>query len=82
MENKNDVKEKNSRPKTLKARYIKPVIFNSVNDIDNIEDVVNAEINKLRASGGSIVSIVPHNYGISPMHLIYDIIYESDHELK
>lgn len=82
MENKNDVKEKNSRPKTLKARYIKPVIFNSVNDIDNIEGVVNSEIDKLRAAGGSIVSIVPHNYGISPMHLIYDIIYESDHELK
>lgn len=78
MENTSESK---TRTKARKARYIKAVIFNSVNDVDKVEKEVNTTIDKLRAAGGSIVSIVPHNYGISPMHMIYNIIYESDHEL-
>lgn len=73
--------EGKTRAKTRKARYVKLVICNSINDVDKVEKKVNATIDKLREAGGSIVSIVPHNYGISPMHMIYNIIYENDHEL-
>lgn len=64
-----------------KARYIKTVIFNSVNEISNVENSVNSTVDKIRKCGGKIVSIVPHNWGISPMNMIYDIIYEYDHAL-
>lgn len=62
-----------------KSRYIKLVIINSVNDLDSAENTVNAMVEKLRKAGGAIVSIVPHNFGVNPINLIYNIIYESDH---
>lgn len=80
MEN-TDVAKTKGRQKTIKARYIKSIVFTSVNDIENIEEIVNGIINRIREAGGSIVSIVPHNYGISPMNMIYDVIYESEREL-
>lgn len=60
-----------------KARYIKTIIFSSVNDIKNIEKTVNETVDKLKENGGKVVSIIPHSWGISPMNLLYDIVYES-----
>lgn len=65
-----------------KSRYIKPVIFNSVNDISKIENRVNKTVDEIKAAGGKIVSIVPYTYGISPMNLIYNIIYECEQALS
>lgn len=64
-----------------KARYIKTVVFNSLNDVDKIEATVNGTIDRIKALDGKIISIVPQSFGISPMHLIYNLIYESDHDL-
>lgn len=60
-----------------KARYIKTIIFSSVNDIKSIEKTVNETVDKLKENGGKVVSIIPHSWGISPMNLLYDIVYES-----
>lgn len=67
-----------SETSTVKARYIKPVIFNSLNDIDKIEARVNKAVDALTQAGGKIVSFVPVGYGLSPMTLIYNIVYESE----
>jgi hypothetical protein len=65
-----------------RTRFIKTVIFNSVNDVDKIEGRVNNTVELIRMAGGNIVSIVPNSYGFSPANLIYNIIYESDKVLE
>lgn len=62
----------------MKSRYIKTIIFTSLNDIRKIEKVINNVSHKINSLGGKVISIVPHSWGISPMNLIYDIIYESE----
>ena len=42
-----------------KARYIKTIIFSSVNDIKSIEKTVNETVDKLKENGGKVVSIIP-----------------------
>lgn len=59
-----------------KGRYIKTVIFNSLNDVKKIETVVNKNIEAIKTGDGTVISIVPHAFGLSPMNLIYNIIYE------
>lgn len=66
--------------KSKKARYVKPVMF-TVSTADNIERDLNQMIDKLTEAGGKIIAITPHTFGLSPMTLIYNIIYESDHAL-
>ena len=62
----------------MKSRYIKTIIFTSLNDIKKIERGINDVSHKINSLGGKVISIVPHSWGISPMNLIYDIIYESE----
>ena len=64
-----------------KTRYLKTVTFNSVNDVEKIEKTVNITADKLIQAGAKIVSIIPTQFGLSPMNLIYNIIYEHDHAL-
>lgn len=64
------------------TRYVKPVIFNSMNDIDKIEGRVNFAADAITKAGGKIVSYVPLSFGLSPMTLIYNIIYESDKPIE
>lgn len=59
-----------------KCRYIKTVIFNSTNDLPCIETRVNETIDNIKDNGGNIVSIIPYAFGLSPMNLIYNVIYE------
>lgn len=68
--------------RNIKTRYIKTVIFNSINDISNIESKVNETINYIKEQGGKVISIFSQNWGVSPMNLIYNIVYEHDCELK
>lgn len=65
-----------------KARYIKTVIFDSLNDVDKIESRVNGAIGNITKKGGKIVSLLPIEWGISPMNLIYNIIYESEKPIE
>lgn len=65
-----------------KARYVKPVIINSLNDVDKIEKRVNGVVEDVRQKGGKIVSLLPISFGLSPMTLIYNIIYESENPIK
>lgn len=67
--------------KEVKSRYIKPVIFNSVNDVDKIEERVNGTVDDIKTAGGKIISINSQLFGISPMNLIYNIIYEREQAL-
>ena len=66
----------------MRTRYIKTVIFSSVNDVGTIEEAVNKAINKLVSEGNKIVSVTTNVYGLSPMSLIYNIIYEGDYKGK
>lgn len=68
--------------KNNKARYVKIVNFNSVNDIPNVEDSINQTVEHLRENGGKVVSVQINNFGISPMNLMYNIIYEADAPIK
>lgn len=65
-----------------RSRYIKTVSFNSINDVPNIDKNVNEMVDKIRAAGGAIISIVPHNFGVNPINLIFIIIYEAEHNLE
>lgn len=67
--------------KEVKSRYIKPVVFNSVNDVDKIEERVNGTVDIIKTAGGKIISINSQLFGISPMNLIYNIIYEREQAL-
>lgn len=66
----------------VKTRYVKLVIINSLNDIDKIESRVNDTIEDIKRHGGKIVSLLPIGFGLSPMNLIYNIIYESEKPIR
>lgn len=66
----------------LDTRFIKQVIFNSVNDITKMEKIVNEEILKLSKAGGKIISIIPHDYGVSPICKIYTIVYQAEEPIQ
>lgn len=67
--------------KDKRTRYIKTVVFNSVNQLDIIEKAVNDVTQRIHNAGGIILSITPHNFGVNPIHLIYTIVYDHDHAL-
>ena len=67
--------------KDKRTRFIKTIVFNSVNQIDSIENEVNAVTEKIHNAGGIILSITPHNFGVNPFNLIYNVVYDHDHAL-
>lgn len=77
------------REKIIKeSRYLCQLIFNSVNAIQieedgktSVEKTVNAKLEEIARKGGKVISITSHTYGISPMNLIYDIIYQAENSL-
>lgn len=71
-----------ARESVVKARYVKLVVINSINDIDKIESRVNGAVETLKLQGGKIVSILPIGFGLSPMNLLYNIIYESEKPIE
>lgn len=52
------------------------VIKITVSEIGEAEKKVNDEIEKLDKEGKKTVSIVTDTFGVSPMYLIYTVIYE------
>lgn len=52
------------------------VIKITVSEIGEAEKKVNDEIEKLAGEGKRVVSIVTDTFGVSPMYLIYTVIYE------
>ena len=64
----------------MKTRYVKSVVFNSINDITSIDERVNKAVDELTAKGDKVVSIIANVYGLSPMCLIYSIIYEGEYQ--
>lgn len=68
--------------KNYRSRYLKVVVFNSTNDIGRIESTVNHMVDSLKDAHAKIVSITTNIYGISPMNLLYNIIYEADHAIS
>lgn len=37
---------------------------------------------KITEYGGKVVTIINHTFGLSPMYLIYTIVYEADAPMK
>lgn len=82
---------KNSKGEEVKTRWIKLVIFSGTKDIEinkenpkpkpEVEIITNREIAKIVKAGGKIVSIDTHNYGISPIRIVFVIIYEREYPL-
>ena len=52
------------------------IIRITVSEIGEAEKKVNDEIEKLDKEGKKTVSIVTDTFGVSPMYLIYTVIYE------
>ncbi len=52
------------------------VIKITVSEIGEAEKKVNDEIERLAGEGKKTVSIVTDTFGVSPMYLIYTVIYE------
>lgn len=52
------------------------IIKITVSEIGEAEKKVNDEIEKLDKEGKKTVSIVTDTFGVSPMYLIYTVIYE------
>ena len=63
----------------MKTRYVKSVIFNSINDITSIDERVNKAVDELTVKGNKVISIIANVYGLSPMCFIYSIIYEGEY---
>ena len=61
--------------KNYRSRYLKVVVFNSTS-------TVNHTVDSLKDAHAKIVSITTNIYGISPMNLLYNIIYEADHAIS
>lgn len=67
-------------------RFVRMVAFSSTssfkNKDDSVSERVNATIDRLVADGATnIIAIVPHNFGVRPINLLYNIIYEAEKEL-
>lgn len=73
---------KDTNETAVRARYVKLVVINSLNDIDKIESRVNNVVEDIKQQGGKIVSLLPIGFGLSPMNLIYNIIYESEKPIR
>lgn len=73
---------KDTNEMAVKTRYVKLVVINSLNDIDKIESRVNNVVEDIKQQGGKIVSLLPIGFGLSPMNLIYNIIYESEKPIR
>lgn len=81
----NIVCEENSKHKNT-HRFVRVVVFstssfnNEKNDV--VTEKVNETIDNLIADGATnIIAIVPHNFGVRPINLLYNIIYEAEKEL-
>lgn len=63
------------------SRFIKTVIM-TIDEInkDNsiIEQKVNYAIGNIIDGGGKIINYAPHNFGFSPVLVLYDVIYEAE----
>lgn len=67
------------------CRFLKSVLM-TINEVQPkesggegiSEQRVNDEIDKLCEKGAKIITILPHNIGISPVIVMYDIIYEAE----
>ena len=42
----------------MKTRYVKSVVFNSINDITSIDERVNKAVDELTVKGNKVVSII------------------------
>jgi len=78
--------EKNNSLGFGHTRFIKTVLL-TVNDFQEGENVisenkVNEAIDYLVKNGGKIISILPHNIGLNPILVMYDIIYEAEQVIK
>ena len=63
----------------MKTRYLKTIIFAANKAAaESIEDKINVSVDAIAKCGGSIVSFLHHQLGISPIHYVYDIVYERD----
>ena len=67
------------------CRFLKSVLL-TVNEVQPksyggegiSEKKVNDEIDRLCENGAKIITILPHNIGLSPVIIMYDIIYEAE----
>jgi hypothetical protein len=59
----------------MKVRKVKTVSF-TFGEVSNIEERVNRAVEELAAENKKVVSITTNSFGLSPMTLIYTIIYE------
>lgn len=59
----------------MRVRKIKTISF-TFGEIADIEGRVNAAVDELAKESKRVVSISSNNFGLSPMTLIYTIIYE------
>lgn len=70
--------------KTKYTRYIKTVL-STVNEITKdesddspLEEKVNSTVDEIHSKGGKVIAFVPHNFGINPILIMYDIVYEAE----
>ena len=62
------------------TRFLKAVRV-TVSDVDNIENMVNKTIACICNCGGKVIAITSQTFGLSPMYLLYNIVYENDREI-
>lgn len=65
----------------MRTRYVKVMKF-TVSDLRNMEQAVNNMVAKITEYGGKVVTIINHTFRLSPMYLIYTIVYEADAPMK
>lgn len=63
------------------TRYIKTII-STINEIPTLEQRVNDTVEELYKKGGKAIAFVPHNFGINPILVIYDIVYEAESPIE
>lgn len=81
----NIICEENSKHRNT-HRFVRVVTFSSssfnTEKSDAVTKNVNETIDKLISDGATnIIAIVPHNFGVRPINLLYNIIYEAEKEL-
>ena len=63
------------------TRFIKTVsmTINEINENNSIiEDKVNTAVKNIIENGGKIINFIHHNFGLSSVLVLYDIIYEAE----
>ena len=60
------------------SRFVKVIDFTYTKSAEEIENAVNDEVDKIVKNGGKVVTIFSKTFGLSPMKLIYTIVYESE----